>query len=177
MSKDPLQHSLVLIQLRPIQLNLYQMEALSMKKTGKRSYLEKRTRDDSDSGSDVDQETPEGGGLFQEFVLSPAASIDNGNLSIYLPFQKTSPCPRSVTCAAKALTRRGRWICPPSSSWRILTAVMFLWGIYWWLPLQPDWIRGLAEDVWVLWRTRVYRIGKHAITAWSLAKKDVRGNR
>lgn len=32
MSKDPLQHSLVLIQLRPIQLNLYQMEALSMKK-------------------------------------------------------------------------------------------------------------------------------------------------
>lgn len=73
MSKYPLQHSLVLIQWRPIQLNLSQMEALSMKKTGKRNYLEKRTTDDSDSGSDLGPEALEGGGLFQEFVLSPAA--------------------------------------------------------------------------------------------------------
>lgn len=41
MPKYPLQHSPLLIQLRPTQLNLYQMEALSMKKQGREAVLRK----------------------------------------------------------------------------------------------------------------------------------------
>lgn len=44
MSQYHLQHSLGLPQLRPIQLNLYQMEALSVKNQKKRNYLEKKNK-------------------------------------------------------------------------------------------------------------------------------------
>ena len=93
------------------------------RKQGREMIWRKGTMAASDSGAPANfkWETPVGNGLCQEFVQQNRLTMP-----MTLPFQKTPPCPGSASSTAEALARRGSWMCPPSSSCRILTAMVFL---------------------------------------------------